>query len=133
MFKLSGQGLQRVQDFKGHADQVESLAWNPDVENQFASTSVDKTIKIWDAKAGKVMKTEKTKQENLNLQFNPLGTILAVSNMNDDLCFYDVRMFKIVKQIKFKNEVNDFTWDRSPEGNTILVADSSGTVTLLDG
>jgi len=53
--------------------------------------------------------------------------------MNDDLCFYDVRMFKIVKQIKFKNEVNDFTWDRSPEGNTILVADSSGTVTLLDG
>ena len=133
MFKHTSTGLVPGQIFKDHKGQIEALSWNPEAENQFASTATDKTIKIWDAKSGKLVRTEKTKEENLNLQYNPTGTLLALSNLNDELCFYDVRMFKLVKQIKFKSEVNYFSWDRSVEGLNLLVVDSSGTISIIDG
>ncbi len=133
MFKYTNTGLVPGQSFKDHKGQIEALCWNPESENQFASTSSDKSFKIWDAKSSKLIRTEKTKEENLNLQYNPQGNLLVLSNLNDELCFYDVRMYKIVKQIKFKNEVNDFSWDRSSEGNTLFVADSSGAISVIDG
>lgn len=74
---------------------------------------MDKTIRIWDIKSGKQIRNEKTKEENLNLAFNPDGNILGVSNVKEELSFYDFRNWKMVKQIKFKNEVNDFCWDKS--------------------
>lgn len=112
---------------------MQSLSWHPQNDSVFVSTSADKTIRIWDAKAGKSIRTEKTKEENLNLTFNPDGNILGVSNIKEELCFFDFRMWKMLKQIKFKNEVNDFTWDRSSNGQALFVADSSGAITVYNG
>ncbi|CDW72783.1 tho complex subunit 3 [Stylonychia lemnae] len=133
MFSLDGYGLTKTQEYKGHSDQVESLAWHPTNESVFVTTSMDKTIRIWDAKAGKQVRSDKTKEENLSLTFNPDGNILGVSNIQEELCFYDFRMWKIIKQIKFKNEVNDFTWDKSANGQALLVADSSGAISVFNG
>jgi THO complex subunit 3 len=65
------------------------------------------------------------------LQFSPDGNILAISNIKDELSFFDFRMWKMIKQMKFKNEVNDFTWDKT--GNGFFVADNSGSITLFNG
>lgn len=133
MFKLEGHGLSRVQDFKGHEDQVEALAWNPAAESQFVSISQDKTIRVWDVKAGKAERTVKTKEENLNLAFNPTGTVIGVSNVKEELAFYDMRMWKVLRHVQFNNEVNDLTWDKTPDGNLLFVADSSGSISVMNG
>ena len=85
--------LGKIGDFKGHSDQVEALAWHPNNDGIFVSASADKSIRIWDSKAGKVQKVEKTKEDNLNLAFSPDGTILGVSNVKEELTFYDFRMW----------------------------------------
>jgi len=37
----------------------------------------------------------------------------------------------MLKQIKFKNEVNEFSWDKT--GQYLFVIDSSGCVHIFDG
>ena len=131
MFSLDSHTFSKATDFKGHTDLVESLAWHPTSDSVFVSTSGDKTIRIWDSKQGKAIRTEKTKEENLNLAFNPDGNILGISNMKEELSFYDFRMWKLMKQIKFKSEVIGFSWGRT--GHGLFVTDSSENVSLFNG
>jgi len=77
----------------------------------------------------KPVNTIKCKEELINGQFSPDGTILAVhTNCNqwDNLTFYDTRMWQETRQIKFKTEVEDFMWDRT--GSAIFVADHFGSI-----
>lgn len=67
----------------------------------------------------------------MNLQFSPDGNIIGVSNIKEEINFYDFKTWKQIKQLKFRNEVNEFAWDRS--GNMLLVIDSSGSVSVFNG
>ena len=73
---------------------MESLQWSPTNDQLFVSASCDKSIRIWDIKTSKPIRTEKTREENLNIAFNPDGSIMAVSNDKEELNFYDCRMWK---------------------------------------
>jgi WD40 repeat protein len=64
------------------------------------SASADKSIRIWDVKVGKSIRTEKTREENLNLSFTSDGNTLCVSNVKEELNFYDWRMWKLLKSFK---------------------------------
>jgi len=50
MYTMEGAGLSKVADYKGHSDSVDSLVFYPLNDSVFVSTSVDKTIRLWDAK-----------------------------------------------------------------------------------
>jgi WD40 repeat protein len=52
--------LTKIQDFKGHTDSVDALAWHPTQDSIFVSTSGDKSIRIWDSKQMKQHRYEKT-------------------------------------------------------------------------
>lgn len=67
----------------------------------------------------------------MNIAFSPDGNIIGVHNVKDELSFYDYRMWKVTKQLKFKNEVNDFKWDKT--GHALLVAESTGSISVFNG
>lgn len=82
---------------------------------------------MWDASASaksqsQPLNSEKTKEENLNLGVSPDGNFIGVSNVKEELSFYDVRMWKLFKQIKYKVDINSFTWDRHL-GKLLFVGD----------
>lgn len=57
--------------------------------------------------------------------------MLATSNFIDEICFYDTKMWKIHKQIKFPEKVNSIMWNQ--DDSVLFVADSSGRISLYDG
>jgi 6-phosphogluconolactonase (cycloisomerase 2 family) len=65
---------------------------------------------------------EKTKEPNLFLAVSPDGTYLGVSNERDELSIYDMRTWRIFKQIKYKVNINGFSWDKA-DGRLFLVGD----------
>lgn len=57
--------------------------------------------------------------------------MLATANYNDEISFYDTKMWKVHKQIKFPKEVNSIMWNN--DDSVLYVADSSGRINLFDG
>lgn len=62
--------------------------------------------------------------------------MIAVSNDEDYVSFYDPSTYILHKQIKFEREVNEFTWDHT--GNLFMLTTSSeggtlGPILCLDG
>ena len=50
-----------------------------------ASTSADKSVRIWDARSGKCAANVPTKGENLNISWCPSGNTIAVGNKEDQV------------------------------------------------
>lgn len=108
--------------------------WHPTSEKLFFTTGRDKQIKMWDAnmKSIKPQGEEKTKEENINLAISPDGLYLGVSNVREELTFYDSRFLKPIKTIKQKSDINAFSWDKG-DGSLFFITDQNGTITVYDG
>ena len=39
--------------YTGHCDSIEDIQWSPTEKDVFVTASADKTIKVWDVRAGK--------------------------------------------------------------------------------
>lgn len=52
--------------FKGHGDSVDQLCWHPTNPDLLATASLDKTVRIWDAKLQKSIATVQTKGKIIN-------------------------------------------------------------------
>jgi WD40 repeat protein len=102
------------------------------MEDIFASVSADKSLRIWDTRHRQPVQIMRTKDEILFCQFNNKdGNVLATSNYNEEICFYDTRNWKIHKQIKFPKEVNSIMWNQ--DDSVLFIADSNGKINLYDG
>ncbi|KAM3568382.1 hypothetical protein VYU27_009493 [Nannochloropsis oceanica] len=113
-------------DLRGHEKGLSSLGWNPASDTQLATCGYDRTVRLWDARH-KGHETHKVTTAgshavNVNLAWSPNGQNLAVSNVHDQISFFDVRRFSSAegcKRMSYKYEVHDFSW--SPAGNHWVV------------
>ena len=111
---------------------VDPIAWHPSHEQILASASVDKTLKIWDCRSPKApAKSEKTKGANINLAWNSDGSLVAVGNKDDVISFYDFKTFKLIKNMPFKLEVNEFRWDNN--SNMLFITTTAGPIYVMNG
>nr|CAH0099185.1 unnamed protein product [Daphnia galeata] len=63
---------ENVMELSGHADNVNSIAFQPDINEQFLiSTSDDFTCKIWSTETGELLKTIPLQSPGMAVRFNP--------------------------------------------------------------
>jgi WD40 repeat protein len=63
-------------ELKGHTDGIYDLQWSPD-GTRLVTTSVDKTVIVWDAATGEILETYNAERAILEAAFSPFGARLA--------------------------------------------------------
>ncbi|KAH7638808.1 THO complex subunit 3 [Dermatophagoides farinae] len=129
LFSFSNDKLTKDHTLKGHTDSVDQLCWHPINNEILATASLDKTVRLWDARMAKCVATIDTPGENLNISWSPNGHTIAVGNKEDIVTFIDVRSSKIRTQKEFKFEVNEITWNR--ENDLFFLTSGQGFVYIL--
>ncbi|OQR79911.1 THO complex subunit 3-like [Tropilaelaps mercedesae] len=113
IFNLDKDRLAKDTTLRGHSDSVDQLCWHPKHPDTLATASVDRSVKLWDARQPKAVHSAATKGENINICWHPDGSTLAVGNKEDLVSFVDVATFKIRQEQQFKFEVNEMSWDKT--------------------
>ncbi|XP_054167492.1 THO complex subunit 3-like [Oppia nitens] len=121
--------LTKEHTFKGHSDSVDQLCWHPNNGDQLATASLDRTVRLWDARSTKCITTVQTKGENINICWSPDGHTIAVGNKEDWVTFIDTRTHKTVKEQQFKFEVNEISWNN--DNDLFFLTSGQGHVHVL--
>ena len=69
----------------GHEKETELVKWHPTAANVLGSTSMDKTVKIWDASEGKDVITIGLPNKASDLQWNRNGKFLATCDIEGQM------------------------------------------------
>src|SRR4051794_35513127 len=116
---------------KGHNETIYAVAFSPDGQ-QLVTGSFDKTLKLWDARTGKEIKTfgGPTGHQNLVLcvAFHPAGHSIASGSSDNTLKIWDVPSGSPLKDFAHADAVNGLSL--SPDGKMLASAGKDGLVKL---
>jgi small GTP-binding protein len=124
-------GLTLRQVLRGHANQINRIAWSPD-GTYLASPSSDKTIRIWDAGSGACLHTL---QGHTNLiwgvAWSPDGQRLASASADQTIRLWDATSGEPLQTLKgHTGAVFSVAW--SPDGQCLASASNDKTIRLWD-
>ena len=114
----------------GHSDSVDQLAWSPKDPQLFATVSLDKTLRLWNALSGELVGKVEVLEECINISFSPTGNQIAVGTKEETIHFIDVSSLSILHSVKSLVEVNEFGWNSSQ--TLFLYATGQGNIVVLD-
>ncbi|HYV34765.1 MAG TPA: WD40 repeat domain-containing protein [Gemmataceae bacterium] len=116
-------------ELKGHNGFVHHVAISPDGK-LMATASLDGTVKLWDAKTGKELKTLKGHAGQVYcVAFNHDGTLLASSGHDKSIRLWNVKDGKTVKQLQGHTESVDWV-AFSPSGKVLASCGADKSVRL---
>ena len=132
----------RSLELTGHSDSVTALAWCPhsDHPDLLATTSSDKSLRIWDARSGGLVHSHTLPSGGIHvawgLHADDGGVDVGVGCRNDALVVIDMRTWKTRTQVHNDVEANEFCWgsvgSRARARQVVHVAMGTGQVRILD-
>lgn len=121
--------LELDRSYEEHRGSIDQLCWHQRNENLFATASLDKTVKVWDARATRSCATIHLLGENISVCWSYDGQTIAVADREDNVSFIDVRYHKVKKDQHFKFEVNEITWNH--ENDLFFLTSGEGNIHVL--
>lgn len=121
-----------IRYFKGHSQQVMSLEVNP-VHDTFISSSIDRTVKIWDFRVASYMGNIHIGTSGL-VAYDPHGILFVVGKSNTTLEFYDLKSYEqspfLTITLPTKGKWNRIQF--SNNGKLILISTNTNEQYIVD-
>lgn len=129
IYTLDRERLSKAYTFKGHTESVDQICWHPQHSDRLVSASLDKSVRLWDCRSLRCTSNIQTKGENINVCWSPNGQTIAVGNKEDVVTFIDNRNHKNKKEVPFKFEVNELSWNN--DNDLFFLTSGGGEVHVL--
>ena len=122
--------VNEIKVLKGHTKPIFSVAFSPD-GNRLVSGSYDKSVKIWDVNAGRLLQTLGGHTDAVySVVYNSPGNILATCGKDRTIRIWDAKTGRRIRTLLSDGEVTSIAFD--PIRNQIASAGEKGVITIWD-
>ena len=108
------------------SDEITALEYSPD--GKTIATAGGKTVRLWDAKTGKLLRLLKHSIPVSWIDFSPNEIVAVICQDTPQIHLWDARTGKLQRILRQRAEVNASSIAFSPDGSLFAVADGSGRV-----
>ncbi|RLN98644.1 hypothetical protein BBJ28_00020832 [Nothophytophthora sp. Chile5] len=99
-------------DLRGHTDAILSLAWDPTAPHKLATTGADKTVRLWNAKTGRITHSMSLPNEASNIAYSHDAKYIVASNL-DCITLIDTRKVRVVRRMVNPFEAHEVQFSKS--------------------